>query len=250
MGRSKIIFYNYIYMKISLVIPAYNEEKYIKGCLESVQKNGNGLFEVIVVSNASTDATAEIAHSFSFVRVVDEAQKGLPIARQRGFDESKGDIVAFIDADARIPSGWFEKIKSRFEKDPHLVCLSGPYVYYDSSQLSKILVWIYWIFLGFPTYWFTGYMAIAGNLAVRRDAFVKIGGFDMNITFYGDDTDISRRLHAIGHTTFAYDFIMFSSARRLKGEGIFKTAFRYIINYISIVVRHKPATNNEYKDIR
>ena len=126
-------------MKISLIIPAYNEEKYIKDCLLSIQKHGEGLFEVIVINNASTDATASIVKEFKNIKLVNENKKGLPFARNRGLAEANGEIVAFIDADTKIPKGWVKKIEKAFKKNDKLVSISGPYIYYDLSLFHKSL---------------------------------------------------------------------------------------------------------------
>lgn len=236
-------------MKISLVIPAYNEEKYINTCLESVVKNGGELYEIIVVNNTSTDRTPEIAARFNRVRVVIESKKGITRARQRGVEESSGDIIAFIDADTKMQKHWVKKIIAEFQKDEKLVCLSGPYIYYDVSVLAKIFVWLYWNIFARIAYLFTGYMVVGGNFAVSRKALEKIGGFDPNISFYGEDTDTARRLHKVGKVKFSQKLIIHTSARRLKGEGFLLTTYRYVINFFSEVFTGKPFTS-EYKDIR
>jgi glycosyltransferase involved in cell wall biosynthesis len=240
-------------MKISLVIPAYNEEKYIGVCLKSVLQNGAGLFEVIVINNASSDRTEEIVKSFPSgtypLRVVNELQKGLTKARQRGLSEMRGDIIAFIDADTMMPKGWIERIMKEFEKNDKLVCLSGPYRYYDLSLFSSLVNWSYWVFLAWPTYFITGYMAVGGNFVAKKSALETIGGFDETINFYGEDTDIAKRLSAEGKVKFMQRFYMYTSARRLKGEGFLITGYRYIINFLSVVWRKKPVTT-EHVDIR
>ena len=82
-------------MKISFVVPAYNEEGYIAHCLRSILKETAGSkcnIEIIVVNNAGTDRTSEIAGSFPGVRVVDEYRKGIVRARQAGFLASIRDL--------------------------------------------------------------------------------------------------------------------------------------------------------------
>jgi glycosyltransferase involved in cell wall biosynthesis len=236
-------------MKISLIIPAYNEEKYIGACLESVIENGAGLFEIIVVNNASTDKTEAIAQTFPGVRVVRELSKGLTKARQRGLMEARGDVVAFIDADTKIPKRWVEKMAQAFEKNPETVCISGPYIYYDSSFFAEITLWLFWRFLLWPTRLLTGYFVLGGNFAARKNALESIGGFDKNISFYGEDTDIARRLHQVGKIKFIMRLVILTSARRFKGEGLIITSIRYGLNFFSEVLIKKPVTN-EYKDIR
>ncbi len=235
--------------KISLVIPAYNEEKYIGDCLTHVIQNGGGrFFEIIVIDNASTDKTSEIASGFPLVRVVQEPNKGLTKARQRGFLESKGDVIAMIDADTRMPKNWFSTLIREFSNNDKLACLSGPYVYYDQSWFGQLLVKIYYFF-AIPLYFFTGYMATGGNFSIRRDVLEKMGGFDTSIAFYGEDTDIARRASKHGKVKFMLKFKMYTSARRLKGQGVFATGKVYALNFFSTVLKHKPTTEN-YTDIR
>src|SRR5689334_1513313 len=74
-----------IFMKLSVVIPAYNEEKYIGACLdELITTAGSDIYEIIVVDNASTDRTAAVARKYKGVKVVREDRKGLTRARQAG----------------------------------------------------------------------------------------------------------------------------------------------------------------------
>jgi glycosyltransferase involved in cell wall biosynthesis len=244
-------------MKISLVIPAYNEEKYIGECLKSalqaVPSASGKIFEIIVVNNASTDNTESVVKTFTDnypdLKIVNEPRKGLTKARQRGFWEAKGDIIAYNDADTKMPAGWTKKVIKYFEEDEKVVCVSGPGIYYDQSFIGKILVWLYWLLMAYPSYFLVGYMVFGANFAVKKSALEKIGGFDENISFYGEDTDIARRLSKIGKVKFIPSLYIYASARRFKGEGMVKTAIKYIINFASEVFIKKPVTG-DYKDIR
>jgi glycosyltransferase involved in cell wall biosynthesis len=236
-------------MKVSLVIPAYNEEKFIGACLEAALSHGSDLCEVVVIDNASTDQTASIAASFPGVRVVYEPQKGLTKARQRGLTEAKGEIIAYIDADTKMPKGWVNKVIAVFAEDAKVVCVSGPYVYYDMSPVGKMAIQFFWLFLAWPSYWLTGFLAIGGNFAAKKEALEKIGGFDQTISFYGEDADIARRLHLVGKVIFRQRLYMPTSARRFKGEGSLTIAWRYIINFLSVALVKKAFTES-YQDIR
>lgn len=241
-------------MKLSLIIPAYNEELYLATCLQCAIQELNaqaksGEFEIIVINNASTDRTSEVASRFEHVRVVYEPIKGLTHARQRGLESASGDILAFIDADTRMPSGWLSRVLAAFEKDRDLVCVSGPYRYFDLPGVKSTLVALYWLLLAKPTYWITHYMAVGGNFAASKPALLRIGGFDKSIAFYGEDTNIARRLASEGRVQFDLGMVMETSARRLKQEGFVTTALRYVVNFMSEVVRNKPATS-DYRDIR
>ncbi len=241
-------------MKLSLIIPAYNEELYLATCLQYAIKELTahakpGEFEIIVVNNASTDQTPAIAAGFANVQVVYEPIKGLTRARQKGLESASGDILAFIDADTRMPPGWLGKVLDAYEKNGDLVCISGPYRYFDLPGIKSLLVKFYWLLLAKPTYWFTRYMAVGGNFAASKQALLRIGGFDTSIAFYGEDTNIARRLAVEGRVQFDLGMVMETSARRLKEEGFTTTAVRYVLNFMSEVIRNKPATS-AYRDIR
>lgn len=238
-------------LTISLIIPAYNEEKYIGECLDYVIKNSsNKLLEIIVIDNASTDKTKEIALKYKGVRVVYEEQKGLTRARQRGFIEAKGDILAYIDADTHMPEGWLDTVINEFRKNKNLACLSGPGLYWDIPKTQQFLVkYLYWYALAMPTYWLVGYMVMGAHFAIHKDVIKEMGGFDTSIEFYGEDTNIARRAHQFGKVKFKPNFFIYMSGRRLKDQGIYKTAFLYISNFLSEIIYKKPMTK-EYKDFR
>lgn len=241
-------------VRLSIVIPAYNEEKYLPACLNDVlaevaRSRDPDDIEVLVVDNASTDATAAIADAMPGVSVVHEPVKGLTRARQAGLEAASGDIIAFVDADTRMPAGWIGRVLRAFERTPNVVCVSGPYIYYDAAPWQRAMVRLYWIFLASPAYWMTRYMVVGGNFAVRRSALKEIGGFDTSIAFYGEDTNIARRLKATGRVKFLLRLPMPTSSRRLAAEGITSTAFKYAANFLGEAVLKRPLTE-EYRDIR
>ena len=228
-------------MEISLVIPAYNEEKYIGACLGSVIKNSRGrLKEIIVVDNASTDGTARIAGNIEGVTVVYETRKGTGNARQTGAERATGDLIAYIDADTIMPEGWIDSVEHHF-RDSQVVFLSGPYRYTDSVRYPKwFLNFIWWFFVP-PVYWVIGFVGNGGNCVVRRSALTQIGGNDRGIAFYGDDTDLARRLHTVGKTLWRNSFYIYTSARRFDETGL-TLYFTYMLNYWWPVLFHRPFT--------
>jgi glycosyltransferase involved in cell wall biosynthesis len=244
-------------MRLSFVIPAYNEEAYLAACLDSILAQTRELgdaTEIIVVNNASTDRTREVALRYPGVRLVDEARKGLTFARQAGFAASTGDLIANVDSDSRLTPGWVAQVLAAFQDEPNLVALSGPLVYYDLTSRQRVSVRTFYA-IAFLVYAINRYvlragsMVQGGNFVLRRDALEKIGGFNTAIAFYGEDTDIARRMHAVGNVRFTFNLKMFSSARRLKHEGILTMAGRYTINYFWTTFRKRPFTQ-EYIDIR
>lgn len=128
-------------MKISVVIPAYNEAQHIGKCLQSLMVQTVKPDEIIVVDNNSTDDTAKIAKSF-FARVVPETEQGMIPARNRGFNEAKYDIIARTDSDSLLPKDWIKRIKNNFEKND-IDAVTGPLYYYDFFIKTTILARFY-----------------------------------------------------------------------------------------------------------
>jgi glycosyltransferase involved in cell wall biosynthesis len=237
--------------KLSIVIPAYNEEAGLAHCLGFVAEGIKGyedVVEVVVVNNASTDRTKEIASSFSFVKVVDEERKGLVRARQAGFVNSTGELVGNIDADSQLPVGWIAKVLAEFEKDPKLVALSGPYIYYDLSPAINFLSKFFYA-IGLVVVWFDqlffkkGAMLQGGNFILRRTALEAIGGYRVDLfDFYGEETDVAMRIEKVGKVKWTFSLPMETSGRRLKNEGTIRIALRYGINYLWPIIFGRPYT--------
>jgi cellulose synthase/poly-beta-1,6-N-acetylglucosamine synthase-like glycosyltransferase len=167
--------------------------------------------------------------------VVTESRRGLTAARQRGYLESRGDLIANLDADTRMPRGWARKVVREFERNRSLVCLSGPFVYFDLKQIDRIIVVIYYclvvVYHLLIQYVFkTGAVAQGGNFTVRRTALDCAGGFNTNIVFYGEDSEVAGRLATVGRVRFSFRFPILTSGRRLIKEGVWRTGFLYIMN--------------------
>ncbi|MDF2799294.1 MAG: glycosyltransferase family 2 protein [Devosia sp.] len=244
-------------MKLAFVIPAYNEEALIGKCLESVvaeiARSGADA-EIIVVNNASTDRTGDIARSFPSVRVVDEPKKGLVNARDAGFNATNAELIANIDSDTMVPEGWIDTVLREFGKDPKLVCLSGPYIYYDMSWYNRALVnafygLTYLIYIVNRFILRVGSVVQGGNFVFKRAAWAQVGGYDRSIQFFGEDTDVAVRLSKVGGVKWTFALKMKTSGRRLEKEGVFRTAGTYTLNFFWVTFRGKPATK-DYNDIR
>jgi glycosyltransferase involved in cell wall biosynthesis len=244
-------------MKVSFVIPAYNEEERLGRCLKSVLREiarYDFETEVVVVNNASTDGTKAVAESFPGVLVIDEPRKGLTAARSAGYHAGAGDLIANIDADTIMPKGWLARVFKEFSRDEHLVALSGPYIYYDLPLFSRALVKLFYI-AGYIGHLFNhsllgkGAMLQGGNFIVKRSAMELIGGYDVSFDFYGEDTDVAMRIQKEGRVKWSFGLPMYTSGRRLKEEGIVMTGVRYAVNHVWTLVFKRPYTKL-FRDVR
>jgi glycosyltransferase involved in cell wall biosynthesis len=244
-------------MRISFVVPAYNEEANLARNLSAILAEigcCGCAAEVIVVNNASTDRTGEVAAGFAGVIVVDEPVKGLVQARRAGFVRASGELIANIDADTIITPGWLSRVLREFDKHPGMAALSGPYIYYDVPRATRAAVRAFYV-MGYGFYVLNrfvlrvGSLLQGGNFVVRRTAMEAIGGYNARFSFYGEDTDLARRLNAVGDVKFSFALPALSSGRRLLSEGLVKIGLRYSMNFVWATFLRKPFTD-EWLDIR
>ncbi len=234
---------------VSVVIPAYNEEEYLPSCLESIRKQDyTGEYELIVVDNASTDNTARIARDAG-ATVVFEDNRSPAVARQRGAEAAGGDIIAFIDADTEAPGCWLSTIVSRFIQELETVLLSGPYAFSDAGQFARMtshlgnfigiqLDYLFRLVLG------KGGAVWGSNFAVRRSALMEVGGFDVNIKFYGEEYELSLRMRQAGKAGIIPWLFVLTSARRVKSLGVITQYWNWAVDYFSVLFWYKPISES------
>jgi cellulose synthase/poly-beta-1,6-N-acetylglucosamine synthase-like glycosyltransferase len=195
-------------MFISVVIPAYNEERYLGRCLWALRAQScpASQFEVIVVD----------ARRFG-ARVVREPRKGVANARQSGFEAARGQVIASTDADTQVSSHWLACIAAHFEADPTLGAVYGPVHWPDGRLVER------WA-LRYPVTWALWASNRAGrslwwgsNFALRREVFRAAGGFPADWPS-GEDTDLSLRVSRIAAVRFDPDLVVQASSRRMR-EG-------------------------------
>jgi len=185
--------------RISVVVASYNGGRTIADCLDGCTKLKYPNYEVIVVNDGSTDASAEIARQFN-VRLINTPNNGLSRARNRGLDAATGDITAYIDDDARPDEHWLAFLAHAFATSDH-VGIGGPNIVpVDDPPLSQCIARA----PGGPTHvLITDRLAehIPGcNMAFRTARLREVGGFDEQFRIAGDDVDICWKLQARGWT--------------------------------------------------
>jgi glycosyltransferase involved in cell wall biosynthesis len=242
-------------LTMTVIVCAHNEAEFLPSCLHSLLAQTRPPDEILVIDNASTDQTRAVAQQVPHVRVVDEPRKGLVVARETGRRAARGDLLVYLDADCRAPLAWLERIERRFLRDPGLIAISAPYRFYDWDWWGRTLIRAYDYTLAPATQLLVKYLLrigtvfYGGNFAVRRGALERIGGFDTSIEFHGEDTNVGRRLSAIGKVSLAYDCYLHTSARRYVAMGKGAVFRLYVRNFTSELLRHRPK-DTSHTDIR
>jgi len=220
-------------MKVSVVIPTLNEEKYIGRCLSSIRSQ-KVKAEIIVVDSKSRDKTVEIAMKYA-AKVVTGKIGNISRNRQLGAEISHGDIIVTADADTVYPDGWLFRIMAYFKKDKDIVAVSGPTIPMPEEGvfLDRFLYFFgnlsLWILNKFGVVWFRG-----SNSAYRQEAFFRAGGYDVNLEAR-EDSDLSKKVAKFGKTVFDWKIVAMTSMRRRRATGWMKTIRYYIDTPIALV---------------
>lgn len=204
-------------MRISVVIPAFNEEKHIKACLTNLFNQEEKPDEIIIVDNLSTDHTADIAKKFDVI-LIEAKFQGIANARDMGFNAARYDIIARCDADSIVPGDWIKRIKINFEKEK-IDGLIGPIIYYDLPLKSTIYAKIFIHFMNFVQKHHT---IIGNHMAISKTIWEKIrNGVCSNNNLFHEDIDLAIHVHKHGGT-IKYDplFIGYTSGRRIKSNPL------------------------------
>jgi GT2 family glycosyltransferase len=185
--------------KVSVVICAYNAASTLEDNLSSLERLEYPNYEVIVVNDGSTDATAEIASRYPF-RQITVPNGGLSAARNLGLHAATGEIVAYTDSDTRVDAHWLSHLVQPF-LESNVGGVGGPNVVPpDDGWIAQCVARS----PGGPVHVMldnTEAEHIPGcNMAFRKLALEAIGGFDPTYVKAGDDVDVCWRLQEHGHT--------------------------------------------------
>lgn len=118
-------------MRFSIVIPVYNVERYLAGCLDSVIGQTYKDFQIVLVNDGSTDSSGEICRDFKsrhdgMTKLIEQENKGLLLARRAGFAQADGDIIMSLDSDDKLRSDALERVSAAFDRTgADIVCFEG-----------------------------------------------------------------------------------------------------------------------------
>jgi cellulose synthase/poly-beta-1,6-N-acetylglucosamine synthase-like glycosyltransferase len=188
---------------VSVIVPVRDGEATIADCLDSILAADYPADrrEIIAVDNASSDGTAALIQSRP-VRYLQEPERGVSNARNRGIAESTGEILAFVDADCLVEPDWLTELVRPFE-DPEVGAVAGDLQHADPTtaaerQAARLLGnWQRFAFNSNPAY------PITANAAYRRDVLERIGPFDPHMT-RAQDVELGLRFKERSDLRLAY----------------------------------------------
>lgn len=226
----------------SVIIPTLNEELFLPKLLQSLTEQTDKNFEVIVVDGGSEDKTVQLAREFSHqlphLTVLTDQEKNLPLQRNIGARQARGDWFVFVDADG-VFVPWFIRRIDQFIRDENPE-LFTTWFYPDSQVPSDAMITL----LG-------NMMIEASNILhrsltpgpltiVTRRAFESVGGYNQSLRF-GEDYDFGQRLVATGvELVMLRETLCMFSLRRFRRQGKLKMLNTYLMLAFRTLIAKKP----------
>lgn len=210
-------------MDISVIVPAFNEEKRVRPCLESIrEQHTTHSYELIVSDSNSTDRTVSIAREYAD-KVVVCMERGTARARNGGAKLAGGDILVFIDSDTMIMPGYLDTVYEVLRNE-HTLAVSCAFKFTGRSPkllMAEHVTNVYFILRSL-----LGAATLPGfNMCIRREAFERLGGFRL---CHLEDLDMSIKLRQAGKTVYLAKRMAITSSRRLEMDGISGTLKYYM----------------------
>jgi glycosyltransferase involved in cell wall biosynthesis len=178
-------------MKISIITPSYNSEKYIAETIESVKNQSYKNFEHIVIDGLSSDTTVKILHQYPHLHWISERDNGQTDAINKGFRLANGDILAWQNADDLYFPHTFERVIDYFKNNPQVDIVYGYYDLIDSESkfICKVkpIAWNYWLFKH------GRFVPMQPTVFWRRKVYEEIGDLDTSL-HYCMDVDFFARV--------------------------------------------------------
>jgi|SRR5271157_89200 len=209
---------------ISVIVPVRNNPRELRLCLERLFASTYSNYEVIVVDDASTDETPQVAADLGATVLRLGSRRGPAGARNRGAEIARGEYLFFLDSDVCVYPETLQELHDTFARDPELDAVFGSY---DTQPTAENVLSEYKnLFHHFvhqdsreqaTTFW-------SGCGAIRRSVFLKMGGFSARYKRPSiEDIELGRRLHAAGHRIMLNKRMQVTHLKRWTLWSIIKT---------------------------
>lgn len=223
-------------LTLTIVIPVFNEQDHLYTCLAAIAAQSVRPEEVIVVDNNSTDATAEIARRFPFVKLLHEKQQGVLFGRNKGFNAAKGDIIGRIDADTILPPRWVQQVKTFMAEGPY-AAITGPVNYYDMPFPETNHEPDHWMRTSIYNWSPKSPFLFGSNMAIRKSVWNQMKNNVCRDTYMHEDLDLAIHLYKNGHKIlYTKKLLAGVSGRRYNDKP--RQFYVYISMYRQTYLRH------------
>jgi len=194
-------------LRASVVIVGYNGEEVLGACLDSLGNSDvpASEYELLIVDNASADRTVAIAENFRgrfpHLRIIrNERNVGFPAAVNQAAALSESPVLALLNQDTIVEGRWLSELLTPLDRDPSLGAVGSRVVNGDGPRLYAAALEVLYGGICVVHEGDRRTDAVSGcAMAVRLDAFRRLGGFDASLFMYGEDLDLGHRLRAAGY---------------------------------------------------
>lgn len=225
-------------MKVSVVIPVYNREKFIKKCLDSVLDQTFNDYEIIIIDDGSDDKTIDIIELYASNKVkifCNSLNRGVSYTKNYGIKQSVGDYILFIDSDCIADRNWINNIIKPFSDDENIMIVGGKVL--DGEQRG------YWGKVNANKDFISkenkySDIMIGCNMAFRR-SFIEKYLFDEIILFGGEELDIGIRARKNGYSLYYVDSAEVVHHHRQGYREILKQSYMYGFGNIYVYIKNK-----------
>jgi len=240
--------------KISIIIPALNEEKLILQNLEQFDQKLKEKFkiEIIVSDGGSKDRTVEIAERIADKVLIhkEKFKQNISRGRNQGALVSGGDVLIFLNADTLISdlNLFFNRVLSIFEDDRN-AAVTCPVKVFKNEELTfdRIFHFLYNNYVKFLNKFFMG-MGRGECHIIRRDSFLKAGRYNEEM-YAGEDFDLYKRVKKIGRIVFMNDIVVYESPRRYRKFGYLRVFWDWTRNSVWITL-FKKSISKDWEEVR
>ena len=246
-------------MKVSVYIPCYNVQYFIKGCIEAIMKQTCRVDEILVIDDGCKDETIAIASKYPVRIIRHEKNRGLSAVRNTAFKNAAGDFVASLDTDCLPEPEWLEKMIQEF-RDERVGGVGGKLLEkYSEKPADK------WRSLNMPQHWGDTVMEnpeflFGSNNVFRKSAVADVGYYNEECGNNGEDYEISQRLKAKGYLLIYQPEALAYHLRKDKILSLYRTHWNWYrgwhtpdkLSNILFRLRHnfRTSRNRIFEDIR
>jgi GT2 family glycosyltransferase len=225
-------------VKISIIIPFLNASEHLPNCLQALEAQKAEEAEIILIDNGSSDYSAQIVRDFISnhpevqMVLLKEETPGASAARNTGAKKARGHWLVFTDADCIVDQRWLQDLEKHMHENSNIAGLAGSIRAFPSESIVSKFLGLYTlpankeetihcqfslVHGGFPT----------ANMAVRRDVFTEIGGFNNKIPFGGEDHDLCAKIYRAGYCIKTLTCAIVQHNHRSDIKGLIKQSYGF-----------------------